>query len=73
VNVGLQHEIDVLPPEWPSAFCTFHTPEWWRRHWTITRCVAVEIADQLPEGCELWMRWHQALGVTDDTFLTSKD
>ncbi len=70
VNVGLHHEIEVLPAEWPSDFCTFHTPEWWRRHWTISRCVTVEAADQLPEGRKLWMRWHQALGETNDAYLT---
>ncbi len=69
-NAGLHHEIEVLPAEWPSDFCTFHTPEWWRRHWTISRCVTVEVADQLPQGHELWMRWHQALGETNDAYLT---
>lgn len=71
VNAGLHREIDELPAEWPSDFCTFHTPEWWRRHWTISRCVVVETADQLHDGRAMWMRWHQALGETNDAYLTS--
>jgi SAM-dependent methyltransferase len=71
VNAGVQQEIESLPEEWPADFCTFHTSAWWRHHWTITRCVEVEMADDLPEGRDLWLRWHQAIGVTDDLYLTS--
>lgn len=71
VNAGLQQEIERLPDEWPSDFCAFHTPEWWSHHWTITRCVDVEVAENLPNGRDLWLRWHQAIGVTDDAYLTS--
>ena len=71
VNVGLLEEIETLPAEWPSDFCTFHTPEWWRRHWTISRCVKVEVADQLLNGRELWMDWNQAIGSKDAVYLTS--
>jgi SAM-dependent methyltransferase len=71
VNVGVQQEIETLPEEWPSDFCAFHTPAWWRHHWTITRWVEVEVADNLPQGRNLWLRWHQAIGVTDDVYLTS--
>jgi SAM-dependent methyltransferase len=71
VNAGVQREIEQLPEEWPSDFCTFHTAAWWRQHWAITRCVEVEVADDLPAGRELWLRWHRAIGVTDDVYLTS--
>lgn len=71
VNAGVLQEVESLPEEWPSDFCTFHTPAWWRQHWTITRCVEVEVADNLPESRDLWLRWHQAIGVTDDLYLTS--
>ena len=70
-NVGLHQEVESLPEEWPSDFCTFHTPEWWRRHWSITRCVAVEVADHLPDSRALWLRWHRAIGFADDAYLTS--
>jgi len=71
VNAGLQREVTRLPAEWPTDFCAFHTPAWWRHHWTISRSVEVEVADNLPNGRELWLRWHQATGVTDDLYLTS--
>jgi ubiquinone/menaquinone biosynthesis C-methylase UbiE len=70
VNAGLDHEVEVLPEEWPSDFCTFHTANWWRHHWALTRCVHVEAADPLPEGHALWRRWHEAIGFTDDLWLT---
>ncbi len=71
VNAGVNHEVDTLPEEWPSDFCTFHTPEWWRRHWSITRCVDVEVADRLQNGRDFWLLWHKATGFTDDEWLTS--
>jgi cyclopropane fatty-acyl-phospholipid synthase-like methyltransferase len=71
VNAGALREVDVLPEEWPSDFCTFHTPEWWRRHWSVTRCVEVEAADNLPGSRELWLRWNRAIGFSEDTYLTS--
>lgn len=71
VNAGLLHEMEQLPAEWPDDFCTFHTAAWWRLHWAITRHVAVEVADDLPDGRALWVQWHQATGVTDDLYLTS--
>lgn len=62
---GLEHEIDVLPEAWSWDFCTFHTPQWWRRHWAITRCVEVEVADRLPAGRDLWMLWDQVTGYAE--------
>jgi cyclopropane fatty-acyl-phospholipid synthase-like methyltransferase len=71
VNAGLIREVDALPKEWPDDFCTFHTPEWWKRHWEITRQAKVEVADQMPDGREIWMQWNKAMGITDDDYLTS--
>lgn len=71
VNAGLQQEVESLPDEWPDDFCTFRTVAWWRQHWTITRCVAVETGDNLAEGRELWLYWNRLSGATDDTYLTS--
>lgn len=71
VNAGVEREIESLPPEWPSDFATFHSPAWWRQHWTITRCVEVEAADNLPDSRDLWRKWNRAIGVTEDDYLTS--
>jgi SAM-dependent methyltransferase len=71
VNAGVRQEVESLPEEWPPDFSAFHTPEWWRRHWSMPRCVNVEAADHLPKGRDLWLRWHQAIGFTEDGWLTS--
>jgi cyclopropane fatty-acyl-phospholipid synthase-like methyltransferase len=63
---GLRHELDAgvpehLRPYWEWEFSSFHSPEWWRRHWEKTRQVTVELADMIPEGWEHWMTWVQVL------------
>lgn len=73
VNAGLNNEVESLPDEWPSDFSTFHTPEWWRRHWAMSRCVEVEIAERLPDGRDIWLRWHAAINYTDDDWLRGGD
>lgn len=70
VNAGVDREVDVLPPEWPSDFSNFHTPEWWKQLWVKSGCVAVETAEILPDGRELWLRWNLANGTTNDDYLT---
>lgn len=67
---GLEHEVDEMPGTWDWDFCTFHTPAWWRRHWSITRAVEVELADRMPGGRELWLRWSDAIGWSDTEYLT---
>jgi len=71
INAGVLEEMDTLPAEWPADFCAFHTSQWWRRHWAIGRCVEVESADYLPDGRDLWLRWHEITQATDDEYLTS--
>ncbi len=44
----------------PSACFTFHTVEWWRKHWEQTELVTVERADMMPEGWRDWLRFEQA-------------
>jgi len=39
---------------WDPAECfSFHTAEWWRRHWEQTQLVEVQHVDYLPEGWRL--------------------
>src|SRR5690606_7747158 len=42
-------------------FHTWHTPQWWRRHWAKTGQVEVERADLLPEAATHWRRWEEAV------------
>lgn len=60
---GVSHEIDGPPehlkPWWEWAFCSFHSPAWWRRHWEKTGLLAVESADWMPDGHALWLEWNR--------------
>ena len=46
---------------WDPAECfSFHTVDWWRRHWEQTGLVKVELADTLPEGWRHWLQFEEA-------------
>ena len=46
---------------WDPAECfSFHTVEWWRRHWEQTGLTAVERADSIPEGWRHWLQFEKA-------------
>ncbi|MEV0641200.1 methyltransferase domain-containing protein [Streptomyces sp. NPDC050619] len=46
-----------LEPWWEPDFWCFHSPGWWRRHWTRGGAVEVEAADWLPDGWRDWLLW----------------
>ena len=48
-----------LEPHWESEFYTFHTPAWWARLWSRSGLMQVEVADNMPRGWEVWLRWEQ--------------
>jgi cyclopropane fatty-acyl-phospholipid synthase-like methyltransferase len=67
---GLHHEFEAgvpehLEPYWDWEFSSFHSPEWWRRHWDKTGKVNVELADMIPDGWEHWMRWVEVVFSRD--------
>jgi len=74
VSPGLQVELeDQVPaeylPYWPWDFCSFHSPQWWRRNWS--RCGLAEVihADWLAEGWRWWLSWLETrrdAGYPDD-------
>jgi len=45
----------IEPDSDPSGF---HSPEWWRRHWTTSGVVEVDHADMLPHGYDDWLLWN---------------
>jgi SAM-dependent methyltransferase len=49
-----------LRPYWDWEFCSFHTPAWWRHHWTKSGWVEVETADAMEGGASLWLQWADA-------------
>jgi cyclopropane fatty-acyl-phospholipid synthase-like methyltransferase len=61
---GLAQELPEGPPEslrpyWPWDFCSFHSPNWWHRHWSKTGLVEIELADNLAHGWQLWAEWDE--------------
>lgn len=70
---GLTRELDELPahlePYWEPAFWSFHSPEWWRRHWDRSGAFGSVTAGLLPDGAALWERWLElsaAAGVGNE-------
>ena len=66
VAPGLMREFDGDVPAHLEAFwdrreCfSFHTADWWRRHWAQTGLVEVELCDTMPDGGLVWLRWSDA-------------
>lgn len=59
---GLQTEFngdlpDHLGSYWQPGYWSFHSPEWWKRHWQKSGEVAVEYADMIPDGWRYWLKW----------------
>ncbi len=65
---GLLHEFedgvpDYLQPYWKPDFLGWHSPGWWRHHWTKTGLVDVEVADTFPdgEGFTVFITWAKTM------------
>lgn len=43
----------------PTQCFSFHTVDWWRRHWMQTGLVDVEVADTLERGWKHWLRFAE--------------
>jgi len=54
---------DQLKPQWSPDFAAWHGPQCWRRHWSRTGVVDVEVADTLEadDGWRLTERWQEAI------------
>jgi cyclopropane fatty-acyl-phospholipid synthase-like methyltransferase len=62
---GTVSELESVPPEhlaewWQPDFASFHSPDWWRRHWERSRRVEVETAELVPDGWQHWLLWSEA-------------
>jgi cyclopropane fatty-acyl-phospholipid synthase-like methyltransferase len=60
---GLSEEFVNGVPEqlrayWDWEYCSFHSPGWWKSHWEKTGKVIVDLADQVPNGWSVWLRWE---------------
>lgn len=56
-----------LRPYWEWDFACFHTADWWRRHWTRSGLMTVEVARNQPDGARLWRDWSEACAVASDS------
>jgi len=56
-----------LLPFWAQECWTWHTVDWWARHWQRTGLVHVDVADTMPEGWKLWLQWKRARAEAGDT------
>ncbi len=54
---------DPLADGLESWVYTVDTVEWWKRHWSRVPGVKVGLAEALPEGREMWIRWDEAMLV----------
>ncbi|HML47231.1 MAG TPA: methyltransferase domain-containing protein [Clostridia bacterium] len=50
-----------LKPYWEPYLFTHHSPEWWRKHFENSGSVEVVLADAMPNGYELWLKWDKTL------------
>lgn len=49
---------------WSPGECfSFHTVDWWRRHWAQTELVDVEVADTQPDGWKHWLQFEEAKAI----------
>lgn len=48
---------DHLRPYWDWEFGSFHSPDWWRRHWAKTGQIEALQADWLADGWRHWADW----------------
>jgi SAM-dependent methyltransferase len=46
---------------WTQDVWALYSANWWQQHWGRTGIVAIEVADTMPEGWQLWRDWHRVL------------
>jgi len=65
VGAGLMQEVPGPIPEhlremWGQDLWSFHSAAWLRRHWERTGIMTIELADNMPEGWQMWLDWQRA-------------
>lgn len=62
-GAGLVREIEDVPEQlrgwWEPSLACLHSAAWWRRHWTRSGLVRVELADTMADGWRRWIDWQQ--------------
>jgi SAM-dependent methyltransferase len=70
-GAGFMQEIDSVIPKhlrdwWTNDLWCLHSAPWWRRHWERTKIMDIEIADTMPDGCQLWLDWHRLIAPDNE-------
>jgi cyclopropane fatty-acyl-phospholipid synthase-like methyltransferase len=70
-GAGLMQEIEPSVPDhlrawWTQDLWCLHSADWWRRHWTRTGIVEVDLADTMPDGWQRWLDWHRAVAPDNE-------
>ena len=66
---------DYLGKLWEPEFYSWHTPAWWRRHWSRTGLVEVLLADAFPdgEGTRIFKAWEMIVSDNPDSLIQADD
>ncbi len=57
---------DRLKPYWENEWYYWHSPTWWSKLWRRSGVINLEVADNIPNGWDLWLKWEtvaQASGL----------
>jgi SAM-dependent methyltransferase len=76
-QVGLMAETDGDVPvhlrEWwaQDQPWMLHSAAWWRRHWTRTDIVEVDVSDTLADGWRYWVDWLRLIAPNNTTEISA--
>jgi len=84
IVIGYMKEISNGIPDYITEFLgdelwTWQTLPWWKSLWEKDGLVSIDVADTLPDGCKLWLRYDTALQASgmsrwpDETDIFKKD
>jgi cyclopropane fatty-acyl-phospholipid synthase-like methyltransferase len=62
---------DHLQAWWEPSMCCLHSAAWWRRHWERSGIVAVDRADVMSDGWQLWLQWQRTVSPNNSTEIQS--
>lgn len=57
---------------WDEECWTFHSPEWWARHWKRHPFLKFIASDWMPDGCRLWREWEEIVDEANAGYFPSE-